>query len=546
MIKAVVDIETDAIDASVIHCIVAMNYSTGAERVWVGEECQKFGEWARQVDTFIMHNGVSFDAPILNRLAGAAIRPAQITDTLIQSQLFNPVREGGHSLEAWGKRLKFLKGEYNDFTMFNETMLQYCKRDAELTRRVAVSLEKENRKLPFSRRSYELEINVRTVLDQQQKNGFAFNIRDAMILLARLEDEQHALERKAEEMFEPTEVKLKTKTNYIPFNIASRKQIAERLKREGWKPTHKTKKGNVIISEEILNELDMKEARMFSRYFLLQKRTGLIKSWIQQCEEDERVRGRVLTLKTITGRMAHHSPNMAQVPASYSPYGKECRELWTVSNPGTHVLMGTDASSLELRCLAHYMEDENFTREVLTGDVHTANQKAAGLDTRDQAKTFIYAFLYGAGPFRIGKVVGGGYKKGEELIAEFLDNMPKLKSLRDKVIEEGKTKTIKGLDGRMLHIRSPHASLNTLLQGAGAIICKHWLVHMIRHINREGIDARLVASIHDEYQFEVAKKDMRKLGEITRKAIHQTTETLGMKCPLDCDYKTGTTWLETH
>ena len=193
-------------------------------------------------------------------------------------------------------------------------------------------------------------------------NGFAFNIKEAIMFLSKLEDEQHKLEQQAEEMFEPTEVVLKTKTKYIPFNIASRKQIAERLIEKGWKPTHKTEKGNIIVSEEILSKLKMPEAQMFSRYFLLQKRTGLLKSWIQECQEDERVRGRVLTLRTVTGRMAHHSPNMAQVPATYSPYGEECRELWTVSNPDTHTLVGTDASSLELRCLAHYMDDPKFTK----------------------------------------------------------------------------------------------------------------------------------------------------------------------------------------
>ena len=405
MIKAIVDIETDAIKATKIHCIVARSLSSDKEKVWIGDECQQFAGWSRQIDEFIMHNGISFDAPILNRLTGSSIRLSQVRDTLIESQLYNPIREGGHSLEAWGDRLNFPKGECNDFRTFNEDMLQYCIRDTKLTRKLAHKLSAEGKM--FSSRSYELERKVRAIVDQQEKNGFAFNIKEAIMFLSKLEDEQHKLEQQAEEMFEPTEVVLKTKTKYIPFNIASRKQIAERLIEKGWKPTHKTEKGNIIVSEEILSKLKMPEAQMFSRYFLLQKRTGLLKSWIQECQEDERVRGRVLTLRTITGRMAHHSPNMAQVPATYSPYGEEWRELWTGSNPDTHTLVGTDASSLELRCLAHYMDDPKFTKEVLTGDVHTANMKAAGLTNRDQAKTFIYAFLYGAGPFKIGKVVGG-------------------------------------------------------------------------------------------------------------------------------------------
>ena len=351
--KAVVDIETDALNATKIHCIVAQNYYTGQTWQWVGDGCKRFPEWAKGVDEFIMHNGLSFDAPILNRLLNTRIRRDQVRDTLIESQLYNPVRDGGHSLESWGKRLSFKN---------------------------------------------ELERNIRVIIDKQQENGFAFDLMKGQLLLAKLEDEQHRLEEWADQTFPPVKLQMKTKVKEIPFNIASRKQIAERLMELGWKPTRYTDKDNIIVNEDVLSKIKkIPEAEMFNRYFLLQKRTGLLKAWIKECDENDRVHGKVLTLRTVTGRMAHHSPNMAQVPAGYSPYGKECRELWTVSNPETHQLVGTDASGLELRCLAHYMDDASFTNEVLTGDVHTANQKAAGLKTRDQAKTFIYAFLYGAG-----------------------------------------------------------------------------------------------------------------------------------------------------
>jgi DNA polymerase-1 len=544
MITAIVDIETDALDATLIHCIVARNYSDGKEKVWVGDECKEFASWSKRIDKFIMHNGVSFDAPILNRLTGSNIKVNQVRDTLIESQLYNPIRDGGHSLASWGERLRFPKGDFSTFDMYTPEMLEYCRQDVRLTHKVAQELEKEGKK--FSTKSYDLELKVRAIVDQQEKNGFTFNLREAMSFLAVLEEEQQSLEDKAQEMFEPVEVQLKTKVKYIPFNIASRKQIAERLMERGWKPKKFTDKGNIIVSEEILNTLKMPEAKMFSRYFLLQKRTGLVRAWIEACQDDGRVRGRVMTLRTITGRMAHNSPNMAQVPASYSPYGKECRALWTVSNLDTHTLIGTDASGLELRCLAHYMNDSAFTHEVVNGDVHTANMKAAGLTDRDQAKTFIYAFLYGAGPAKIGKVVGGSAKAGQQLITKFLFNMPKLKELRENVVEASQIGTILALDGRLLHIRADYASLNTLLQGAGAIICKQWLVHITERIRKSGVDAKLVASIHDEYQFEVAKKDAIKFGQITKDAMKETEKTLNVKCPLDCDFKIGTTWSETH
>jgi DNA polymerase I-like protein with 3'-5' exonuclease and polymerase domains len=142
--------------------------------------------------------------------------------------------------------------------------------------------------------------------------------------------------------------------------------------------------------------------------------------------------------------------------------------------------------------------------------------------------------------------VGGSAKQGNILIRKFLKNMPALERLRQNVMEASLNGFIKALDGRYLKIRSPHASLNTLLQGAGAIVCKQWLVHMDEHIRKTGVDVKLVASIHDEYQFEVAKKDVERFGKITKDAMLETTMTLDMKCPLDCEYKVGNTWAETH
>jgi len=544
MMEAVIDIETDSLNATKIHCIVARSYKTNKVKTWVGQECKDFGVWSNQIDTFIMHNGISFDAPVLNRLTGSNIKLNQVRDTLIESQLYNPIRDDGHSLEAWGKKLGYKKGDFHDFSEYTPEMLEYCKRDTEVTRLLAQKLEEEGS--GFSSKSYELERDVRAIIDKQEKNGFAFNLKDGTILLAQLQDELSELQRKAEKEFEPTIVELKTKTKKIPFNIGSRQQIADRLQKRGWKPKQFTDKGNVIINEAVLSKIKMPEAEMFNRYFLLQKRTGLLKSWISECQEDNRVRGRVMTLRTITGRMAHAVPNMAQVPSISSSYGRESRGLWGVDDTTKYRLVGVDASGLELRCLAHYMNDPEYTNIVLTGDVHTANQQAAGLKTRDQAKTFIYAFLYGAGPAKIGNVVGKGPAAGQMLIKKFLERTPALKRLRENVVRWSKGGTIPALDGRLLHIRSEHAALNTLLQGAGAIICKQWLVHIMERVIKAGLNVRLVASIHDEYQFEVAISDVNRFCKLTKEAMTQTQKTLGVKCELDCDYKVGKTWADTH
>jgi DNA polymerase-1 len=547
--KVVLDIETDGFNPSKIHCIVAKDVSTNTVYVWDSSNMYGFKSWTKDVDKFIMHNGLSFDAPVLNRLLGIGIAPDKIIDTLILSQLFNPIREKGHSLRAWGEKLNMLKGgEDVNFSKYDFNMLKYCKQDVEITHAVYNALVKESN--GFSQESSDLEHNIRLILDQQEKNGFAFNMMKAQQLLAKLKEDIYDLEQWSLEEFKPTIVEMKTKTKEIPFNIGSRQQIADRLIKKGWKPKQFTDKKNIIINEAVLKTIKEPELKLtaerFSKYFLLQKRAVMVESWINACDNDNRVHGKVMTLRTITGRMAHNSPNMAQVPAVYSPYGKDCRGLWTISDPMKYKLVGTDASGLELRCLAHYLNDTTYTDEILNGDIHTKNMELAGLANRDQAKTFIYAFLYGAGAEKIGKIVGAGKEQGNSLIKRFLSNLPSLRRLREQVESVSRRGKIKAIDGRYLKVRSPHSALNTLLQGAGAIVCKQWLLHIITRVYNKKLDAKLVASVHDEYQFEVANKDVNEFCSITKIAMKETEKTLKLRCPLDNDYKVGVTWAETH
>jgi DNA polymerase I-like protein with 3'-5' exonuclease and polymerase domains len=547
--KVILDIETDGFNPSKIHCIVAKDVATNTVYVWDSSNMYGFKSWTKDVDKFIMHNGLSFDAPVLNRLLGTGITPDKIIDTLILSQLFNPIREKGHSLRAWGEKLNMLKGgEDVNFSKYDFNMLNYCKQDVEITHAVYNELVKESN--GFSQESSDLEHNIRLILDQQEKNGFAFDMMKAQQLLAKLKEDIYDLEQWSLEEFEPTIVEMKTKTKEIPFNIGSRQQIADRLMKKGWKPKQFTDKKNIIINEAVLKTIKEPELKLtaerFSKYFLLQKRAVMVESWIDACDNDNRVHGKVMTLRTITGRMAHNSPNMAQVPAVYSPYGKDCRGLWTISDPMKYKLVGTDASGLELRCLAHYLNDTTYTDEILNGDIHTKNMELAGLANRDQAKTFIYAFLYGAGAEKIGKIVGAGKEQGNSLIKRFLSNLPSLRRLREQVESVSRRGKIKAIDGRYLKVRSPHSALNTLLQGAGAIVCKQWLLHIITRVYNKKLDAKLVASVHDEYQFEVANKDVNEFCSITKIAMKETEKTLKLRCPLDNDYKVGVTWAETH
>jgi DNA polymerase I-like protein with 3'-5' exonuclease and polymerase domains len=360
----------------------------------------------------------------------------------------------------------------------------------------------------------------------------------------------HRIEKDLQQVFPPiveerysdkTQKRLKDKVTV--FNVGSRQQIAERLASKGavWKEL--TPAGKPKVDESTLKkQTHIPEAKIILRYLLCQKRASHVDSWIKAVGEDGRIHGRVRHIGAVTGRMAHSSPNMAQIPAVRAEYGKQCRGLF--NTPDGRVLVGADASGLELRMLAHYMNDAKYTNEILTGDIHTANQHAAGLKTRDQAKTFIYAFLYGAGDAKIGSVVGGSASHGKKLKADFLENTPALAKLRKEVTKDAESGFLTGLDGRRIRVRSQHAALNTLLQGAGAVVMKQAIIILYDLLAR--VDFKLVAQVHDEWQIECRPEDADFIGKSCVNAMVFAGELLQLNCPLDGEYRVGNSWADTH
>ena len=482
------------------------------------------------------------------------------------SRLLNPSIENGHSLEAWGQRLGNNKVEYkriwhwmkglqydkNSLAPYDDPMDNlnrfYCKQDVALTVDLYRYLTKE---LEGWGESVQLEHDVAAILKRQEDNGFKFDKEKGQALLAVLTGELADIESQLQTTFPPIveeRVSEKTgkplKTKVTPFNPGSRQQIASRLISLGAKLPEMTEKGSVIVNEKVLEGIDLPEAKLIARYLMLQKRISQVSSWFDVVKEDGRVHGRVITNGAVTGRMTHLSPNMAQVPNSSSEYGVECRELWMV-NEGNK-LVGIDASGLELRMLAHYMKDARYTNEILNGDIHTANQKAAGLESRNTAKTFIYAFLYGAGAAKIGSIVGGSADEGRKLMMRFLRNTPALARLKEKVAAHATKGWIEGLDGRHLLVRSEHSALNTLLQGAGAILMKKALVVLNNKLKCGIIDAKFCANVHDEWQIEVPEEDAERVGKMAVQAIEEAGEALGLRCPATGEYHVGNNWKETH
>ena len=577
--ELVFDIEANGLffEADTIWCIVAIDendkvYSFKPDKIKEGIE------FLQSADKLIGHNIIGYDIPVIKKLYNIDLhKTSKVLDTLVLSRISNPVREGGHSIEKWGYRLGGVqKQQHDDWSKFSEEMLSRCIKDVKINKTLFNYLKKEC--IGFSKESILIEHQTTKILQEQTENGFFFDEKEAMLLLSKINKRKSEVETEVHETFKPKWVDVKevkpklkqdgtlsksglteieyterAKTNNIKpfmrqelkeFNLGSRQQIGQYLKDFGWKPTRFTPTGQPIVDEITLNKVKhIKEAGLIAEFLLLQKRAAQVSSWIDALNNN-RVHGSVICTGAITGRMAHRSPNMAQVPAVYSPYGTECRACWTV--PEGYKLVGVDASGLELRMLAHYMADEEYINEIINGDIHTANQNFAGLKSRDEAKTFIYALIYGAGDEKIGSIIKGSRADGKLLRERFLSSLPALATLKNRVDIAAEKKFLKGLDGRKIFLRHKHAALNTLLQGAGAILMKKALIMLDSLLRLNTIDYKFVANIHDEWQIEVKESQAEFTGELAVKSIIEAGEHFNLRCPMDGEYKIGDNWSETH
>lgn len=545
------------------------------------------------------------DTLVLARLIYSNIETIDLG--LMKSGKLPKVYYKSHKLMAWGYRLGELKGTYGEqedaWAVFNPEMLDYNEQDVRVTKALYDKLMSK----PYSERAIRLEHDVAWLMAKQERNGFKFDIEGAKSLAQEIQEKQSVISAQLlakipeipDKIFVPKRdnKRLGYKAGvpiqrYKTFNPNSRTQIEYVFRKMyNYNPANydlydipdmdenpNLDNYRLKMDDETLNYIkadpecpeELKEiAGLIQESLMLKKRLGQIadgsNAWIDAYDEDTGcIHGRVVPNGAVSGRATHSTPNVAQVPHVGSPYGAECRALW---NAGDWYQAGIDACGLELRCLAHFMapyDGGKYAHTILNGDIHTMNQKAAGLPERNQAKTFIYAFLYGAGDSKIGKIIGGDSAEGKQIKRKFLKATPAIKNLRDAVqnaivetdrgkIVRWKRHYLKGLDGRLLAVRSPHSALNLLLQSAGALICKKWIVETEKNLIKRGLrhgwdgDFAYMAWVHDEIQVACRTKEIADIVvEEAQNAMRTAQSFFSFRMQLDTEGKIGKNWCDCH
>jgi len=581
--RVIFDAEGDGLEPTKFWCISIIDYDSREVSEYGPSDIKDALEHLAAADVLIGHHILGYDVPNILKLYGLDLYDKDLIDTLVLSRLINPTQEGGHSLAAWGHRLGFAKVEHEDWTKYSKAMQHRCTVDARLNLKVFRELEKSL--THFSSESVELEHSTYKIIHKQMNSGWQFDTKGAQVLLAKVQDDLGRTEDKVRETFLPKQFPVKevvpqikqdgtlSKTgltaeeynsllasgDYQPFtryrtqvfNLGSRQQIALWLQDFGWKPTKLTAKGSVEVNDKILSEIQgIPEADLINHYLTVSKIQGFLENWLASVKDDGRQHGYVNPNGAVTGRMTHSKPNLGQVPSSRKLYGKECRQLFIVKEG--YKLVGMDADGLELRMLAHYMNDPDYIDAVVNGDkdkgtdAHSVNMRAAGLSDRDQAKTMFYALIYGAGDVKMGSIIDSDKKGGKELKRKLFKGLPALEKLIQRVQAAAERGFIKGLDGRLIRIRSIHAALNTLLQGAGAVVMKRALIILDQKATAAGLDYQFVGNIHDEIQTEVRETQTEQFSALALEAMKEAGEYYNLNCPLKGDVSIGNNWSETH
>ena len=603
------DIEADNFyqQCTKIHCIALARLGIDEEPLLFDNTNLHEGlEILSQADTLIGHNIINYDIPVLEKLYPDYKFTHNVIDTMNLSCIRYPLMHN-HSLETFGKLYGFEKTNpltglnYTDeewkqrkkikneaWNVYTKEMGAYCKQDVRITQLLLWNLDVQS----LDRFTIDLSNNFAWIISQQIRTGCLIDKEN----LERLNEQilKDEVEAKAEldkmlPSFTDYEFKIYKRNNQnknikagdievqeviTPFNLNSTQHWIRYLaEKYNYTPPKVRRKGKdeptTCLDDEVLEKLDYPEIKHLLRYKTATKIRGMIysnpNSIYNLLDENNVIHGSVMTEGTKSGRCSHNNPNLATMPGVRTndngiiygldgKYAHEVRSLF-IARPGFKFI-GFDAKALEICCLAHYLNNKEFIQEVEFGDIHTWTQNTTGLKTRKQAKTYMYAQLYGAGLQKLVENLSDSEKKyTQEDVKKFIKNfdekLPELQLLKNHLEQQfTELDGIIGLDGRLLYTQNSYSLLNLLLQSTGAVIMKYCLVklneQLIKRGLKVGIDYNFLLNVHDEVQAEVrlGLEDVYK--ECVDEAVALTNKDLKLNCRLQIDLKIGDTWAECH
>lgn len=623
----VADTEADGFldEATIIHCIVLRRgrevrcyHDDENIHPWTGSIQEGLTFLEERTEGVVWHNGLGYDLPLIQKLWPGFLPPPVAMDTMVAARVawpdtgprdkkrakegkFPGTLVGKHTLEAWGHRMGRLKGDFkeeSDFSTFTQGMLDYCIQDTNVGQQLYKRIVREN----VSPEALALEHAFAPITMRQGVVGFTFDTPLSSEILRELQGEFANINEQAHAAY-PAKVErvpypsfLKTgkpwrgathKTVTTEFNPGSRPQIAANLIAKGWVPEMMTEGGSPALSNEILGDLAHRypECELFAARFDMNKRLSQLdhgdKSWLNHVREDGRIPAVAIHNGTVTARCRHMY--VTSVPKKGVKYASRMRELFTV--PEGRLLTGWDASGLEARIMAHYLarfDGGNYAKLVLAGDVHTLTVNALGplldnwegiADTRrDLAKTEFYAWLFGAGDWKLGYGLGfdpgsgpddrecEAVFRGRQARAALLKGVPGLEqlvtSIKKAIKRQGYLVT---LDGRKVRIRSSHSGVNFAFQSGGAIVMKWATVEFHRILEEDhglipwdyGMDPLeaqfvQVGHWHDECQTEHDPDVTELVAAAGPLAMKRAGEHFKLRIPMTGEAKTGQRWSETH
>lgn len=623
----ILDIEADDLNATVIHCIIVRPYGELNHRVFLPDSFGEFREYAKEVGTWVGHNILGFDAPTINRLLGQTIPLESCIDTLILSKLVNrkPKTGLGHSLAAWGQRLRLPKQEFHDFSKLSDEMIEYCKQDVNITYALYEFLKKKTEPYEFAVR---LEHDMYLLCEDMHHNGFPFRYDEAQSLYQQLLVERNGLDERIHEAFGAkfvavAEVMPKltskgtlnrsdfrwydgddytifesgapfTRIKSERFNPASVKQVVDRLWDSGWKPVDRTdghlhnedpeRKAHFERYGWKINERNLATlpesapdgAKLLLKRLIINTRITQLESWFEAYSEKSGcIHGNFDSIGTWTHRMAHSSPNMANVAAKKSikyntpdlrtlatTLGGKMRSLWGIPDSSPNALVGTDAEGIQLRVFAHLINDAELIDSLVSGDKqlgtdpHTLNLKRINekfgegvCKDRDNAKMFIYAFFLGAGDQKVADIFNVKKKVGKVIKQYMYTIYPGLKKLRKRMAEDAKKGYFINVDGRPVVCDSEHHMLSGYLQAGEASIMKLAVRKAVQEMQADVsllTKPRLINMVHDEMLFLCEKGQAKHVKDICEAAIAWAGEELKLNCPMKGEGKVGNDWLAVH